>query len=135
MAASGAGAPALDHDLPLPGYHRAGLDHILDHDPGAYPHRVGARCARARRRTYVSGEQEAGVGEPEARAVTRDLFDAEGISRVEPCGDKWRIYTDNPDRVVKYVVGRAERESLGIASLTISGPSLEEAFVQLTECE
>lgn len=68
------------------------------------------------------------------RPVTRDLFEAEGILRAEPCGDKWRLYTDNPDRVLKYLVGRAERESLGITSLTTSGPSLEEAFVHLTEC-
>jgi ABC-2 type transport system ATP-binding protein len=68
------------------------------------------------------------------RTVTRDLFAAEGILRAEPCGDKWRLYTDNPDRVLKYLVGRAERESIGITSLTTSGPSLEEAFVQLTEC-
>ncbi|MGA2914204.1 MAG: ABC transporter ATP-binding protein [Methanoregula sp.] len=68
------------------------------------------------------------------RTVTRDLFAAEGILRAEPCGDKWRLYTDNPDWVLKYLVGCAERESLGITSLTTSGPSLEEAFVHLTEC-
>jgi ABC-2 type transport system ATP-binding protein len=66
------------------------------------------------------------------RSVTRDLFAAEGILRAEPYGDKWRLYTDNPDLVLKYLVGRAERESLGITSLTTSGPSLEEAFVQIT---
>ena len=68
------------------------------------------------------------------RAVTRDLFAAEGILRAEQCGDKWRVYTDNPDMTLKYLVGRAERESIGITSLTTSGPSLEEAFVTLTEC-
>jgi len=68
------------------------------------------------------------------RVVSRDLFVAEGILRAEPCGDKWRLYTDNPDRVLKYIVGRAERDSIGITSLTTSGPSLEEAFVQITEC-
>jgi len=68
------------------------------------------------------------------RPVTRDLFVAEGIVRAEPCGDKWRLYTNNPDQVLKYLVGRAERESLGITSLTTSGPSLEEAFVQITGC-
>ena len=67
------------------------------------------------------------------RTVPRDLFAAEGILRAEPYGDKWRLYTDNPDRVLKYLVGRAERESIGITSLTTSGPSLEEAFVHLTE--
>ncbi len=68
------------------------------------------------------------------RAVTRDLFATDGILRAEPCGDKWRLYTDNPDRVLKYLVGRAQQESIGITSLTTSGPSLEEAFVQITEC-
>jgi len=68
------------------------------------------------------------------RPVTRDLFVAEGILRAEPCGDKWRLYTDKPDLVLKYLVRSAERESIGITSLTTSGPSLEEAFVQITEC-
>jgi ABC-2 type transport system ATP-binding protein len=68
------------------------------------------------------------------REVTRSLFIAEGILRAEPCGDKWRLYTDNPDKVLKYIVGRAAQESIGITSLTTSGPSLEEAFVQITEC-
>jgi ABC-2 type transport system ATP-binding protein len=68
------------------------------------------------------------------RPVTRDLFAAEGILRAEPCGDKWKIFTDNPDQVLKYLVGRAERESITITSLTTSGPSLEEAFVRITEC-
>jgi ABC-2 type transport system ATP-binding protein len=68
------------------------------------------------------------------RTVTQDLFAAEGILRAEPCGDKWRLYTDNPDRVLKYIVERAKRESIGITSLATSGPSLEEAFVQITEC-
>jgi len=68
------------------------------------------------------------------RPVTRELFVAEGILRAEPCGDKWRLYTDNPDLVLKYLIRSAERESIGITSLTTSGPSLEEAFVQITEC-
>ncbi|MFA4876077.1 MAG: ABC transporter ATP-binding protein [Methanoregula sp.] len=68
------------------------------------------------------------------RQVTKELFLDPVILRAEPCGDKWRLYTDNPDLVVKYIVGRAERESIGITSLVTSGPSLEEAFVQLTEC-
>jgi ABC-2 type transport system ATP-binding protein len=68
------------------------------------------------------------------RAVNQDLFADEGILRAEPCGDKWRLYTNNPDRVLKYLVGRAQQQSIGITSLVTSGPSLEEAFVQITEC-
>jgi len=68
------------------------------------------------------------------RAVGSELFAAEGILRAEPCGDKWRLYTDNPDRVIKYIVREAADRSIGITSLATSGPSLEEAFVQITEC-
>jgi len=68
------------------------------------------------------------------RTVGKELFAAEGILRAEPCGDKWRLYTDNPDRVLKYVVSEAAARSIGITSLATSGPSLEEAFVRITEC-
>jgi hypothetical protein len=44
------------------------------------------------------------------------------------------LRTTNPSILVKYIVERAEHESLSITSLTTSGPSLEEAFVHLTEC-
>ena len=67
--------------------------------------------------------------------VPDDLFRADGILRAERCGDKWRLYTNNPDRVIKYLAGQAEVRSLGITSMTTSGPSLEEAFVHLTECK
>jgi ABC-type multidrug transport system, ATPase component len=68
------------------------------------------------------------------RPVPEDMFRAEGILRAEHCGDRWRIYTRDPDGVLKYLVMRAQRDSLGITSLSTAGPSLEEAFVQITEC-
>lgn len=68
------------------------------------------------------------------RRVSRELFKNEAIVRIEPCGDKWRLYTDDPDHLIKFLAGCAEQESLRITSITTSGPSLEEAFVHLTEC-
>jgi ABC-2 type transport system ATP-binding protein len=65
--------------------------------------------------------------------VERDLFGHERISQVERRGDKWRIYTDSPDQVVKYLGALADRKNLTIVSIATSGPSLEEAFVRLTE--
>ena len=61
------------------------------------------------------------------------LFEGDGILRAERIGDKWRIYTDNPDRAVKHLAEIAERERLTIVSIATSNPTLEEAFVQLTE--
>jgi ABC-2 type transport system ATP-binding protein len=64
--------------------------------------------------------------------VQPGLFSAPGITRAEPWGDKWRIYTDNPDRAVKHLASVAERDHLTIISIATSNPTLEEAFVQLT---
>jgi len=64
--------------------------------------------------------------------VKRDLLLSDFISKVDVYGDKWRLYTNNPDKTVKHVVALAEKKGLRIISITICGPSLEEAFVKLT---
>jgi ABC-2 type transport system ATP-binding protein len=64
--------------------------------------------------------------------VEHRLFFAPGITRAEPWGDKWRIYTDSPDLAVKHLAFVAEREHLTIVSIATSNPTLEEAFVKLT---
>ena len=61
-----------------------------------------------------------------------ELFEAPVITRAESWGDKWRIYTDNPDLAVKYLASMAERNHLMIVSIATSSPTLEEAFIQLT---
>lgn len=55
------------------------------------------------------------------------------INKIEKSGDKWRLYTDNPDRVTKYVVKLAEEENLKIVSLDILKATLEDAFVEFTK--
>jgi ABC-2 type transport system ATP-binding protein len=66
------------------------------------------------------------------RAVEPGLFSAPGITRAELWGDKWRVYTDDPDRAVKHIASAAERSQLTIVSIATSNPTLEEAFVRLT---
>jgi ABC-2 type transport system ATP-binding protein len=66
------------------------------------------------------------------RSVEEGLLADEAVCRVERHGDKWRLYTDNPDRVVKFLGAFSEREHLVILSIATSSPTLEEAFVQLT---
>ena len=66
------------------------------------------------------------------KPVGPGLFSAPGITRAEQWGDKWLIYTDDPDRAVKYLASAAERDNLTIISIATSNPTLEEAFVQLT---
>jgi ABC-2 type transport system ATP-binding protein len=64
--------------------------------------------------------------------IKRELFAHPGITRAEPHGDKWRLYTEDPDQAVKYLAALADREHLKIVSVATSSPTLEEAFVQLT---
>jgi ABC-2 type transport system ATP-binding protein len=64
--------------------------------------------------------------------VKEELFEAPGISRAEPMGDKWRVYAENADHAVKYLVSMAEADNLTILSIATSSPTLEEAFVQMT---
>lgn len=66
------------------------------------------------------------------RSVNGDLFTSGFISKVEMYGDKLRLYTNDPDKTVKHIVALAEKKDLRIISMTICGPSLEEAFVKLT---
>ncbi|MBN1432323.1 MAG: ATP-binding cassette domain-containing protein [Methanomicrobiaceae archaeon] len=67
------------------------------------------------------------------RPVGKEIFSAPGITRAEQWGDKWRIYSDDPDIAVKHLASVAERDNLSIISIATSNPSLEEAFVKLTE--
>ncbi len=66
------------------------------------------------------------------QVVEAGLFSSQVITRVEPWGDKWRIYTENPDAAVKYLASLAGQEQLTIVSIATSNPTLEEAFVRLT---
>lgn len=57
------------------------------------------------------------------------------VSRVEKIGDKWKLYTDNPDRLVKYLAKFAEDQDLAFTSMEICGASLEDVFMKLTEAK
>lgn len=68
------------------------------------------------------------------QTVEEKVFKARGFSLAEPCGDKWRVYTENADHAVKQLASMAETDNLTIVSIATSNPTLEEAFVQLTGC-
>lgn len=66
------------------------------------------------------------------RPAGPEIFTGPGITHFEQWGDKYRVYSDDPDIAVKHLVSSAERENLSIISIATSNPSLEEAFVKLT---
>lgn len=55
------------------------------------------------------------------------------VNETEKVGDKWKLYTDDPDQLVKYLTKYAQEHGLTFTSLEICGASLEDAFVKLTE--
>jgi len=61
------------------------------------------------------------------------ILKIELVNKIEKSGDKWKLYTDNPDRVVKYLAQFARDQDLTIVSLEICEASLEDAFLKLTE--
>ena len=58
-----------------------------------------------------------------------------GITKSVKVGDKYRLYTNDPDSVIKQMVDYAESERLKIVALNLLSPSLEDVFVELTKKE
>ena len=68
------------------------------------------------------------------KSIHRNLVErSELVNRMEKLGDKWKLYTDNPDKLVKYLAKFAEDKDLTIISMEICRASLEDAFVKFTE--
>lgn len=57
----------------------------------------------------------------------------DGVEAVKKLGDKYRLYTSRPGEVVISLVNRVCSDRVKIVSLNILTPSLEDAFVALTE--
>lgn len=55
------------------------------------------------------------------------------VDKVEVTGNKIRIYTENPCSLITSVVDLTRSHSLTMVNLNIQPPSLEEAFVRLTQ--
>lgn len=67
------------------------------------------------------------------RPVYSALFEGNRlVSGMERMGDKWRLYTDDPDELVKHLGRQASEHGLAFTSLEICGASLEDAFLRLT---
>jgi ABC-2 type transport system ATP-binding protein len=70
--------------------------------------------------------------EPLPPAAAQDLSRLPGVGHIVKRGDKWRLYTEDPSRMLPRVVHFAEQRGLTIVSLNTLGPSLEDVFLQIT---
>jgi len=64
-----------------------------------------------------------------------ELKQLPAVNEVQKNGDKYRLYTDNPGELVTQIVNYSSNLGLHIISLNTLSPSLEDAFVALTEKE
>ena len=67
------------------------------------------------------------------RKVEQAWFLSDDTSRVEQCGDKWRFYSEDPDKAIEKIVKVKEAQGLKILSMSTTGPTLEDVFVKLCE--
>lgn len=84
---------------------------------------------RLRRTTEKMQSVEVGFD----RKVEQTWFLSECINRVEQCNEKWRFYTEDPDKAIEHIVKVKEAQGLRILSISTSGPTLEDVFVKLCE--
>lgn len=55
-----------------------------------------------------------------------------GVREVKKMGDKIKLYTNNPDKIIDNLVDYARSKNLQFISLNTLNPSLEDVFVELT---
>jgi len=67
------------------------------------------------------------------RKVEPDWFISESITRAEMCNERWRFYTEDPDRAIEHIMKVKEGRGLKVLALSTSGPTLEDVFVKLCE--
>ena len=53
------------------------------------------------------------------------------IEKTEKLGDKWKLFTTDPDMLIKHLVTLAKEHDLSITSLRTCSSSLEDAFLEL----
>jgi ABC-2 type transport system ATP-binding protein len=90
--------------------------------------------APERLRMATSGRHSVEVSFTES-VSPETLAQLPGVNEVQKVGDKYRLYTESPGELVVGLVNHSCMVGLKIVSLNILAPSLEDAFVTLTDKE
>ncbi|MCK4648084.1 ATP-binding protein, partial [bacterium] len=56
-----------------------------------------------------------------------------GVNEIKKMGDRFRLYTEEPSKVIQELTSFAQSNNLKFTTLNTLGPSLEEVFVKITE--
>jgi len=68
-----------------------------------------------------------------SKKVKVDKLKFADINRIEKIGDKFRLYTEKPQRVIPQLVNYSKSTNNEIIALNTLGPNLEDVFLKLTE--
>ena len=93
--------------------------------------KISAIDSPERLRMKSSGLQSVEVGFDKPVSVDK-LLHITGVREMKKMGDKIRLYTNNPDKIIDSLVDYARSKNLRIISLNTLKPSLEDVFVELT---
>jgi ABC-2 type transport system ATP-binding protein len=68
------------------------------------------------------------------RPIDNNLIEKSGlVKKIDKLGDKLKLYTNDPDKLVKYLVKLAQDKDATFTSMQMCGTRLEDVFVKLTE--
>jgi ABC-2 type transport system ATP-binding protein len=90
--------------------------------------------APERLRTAISGRNSVEVSFNDS-VSPEELRQLPGVNEVQKVGDRYRLFTDSPSDLVVALVNHSSTLGLKIVTMNILAPSLEDAFVMLTEKE
>jgi len=96
--------------------------------------KIAAIDAPEKLRLAISGRHSVEVSFSDS-VSPEGLAQLPGVNAIQKAGDKYRLYTESPGELAVTLVNHACSANLKIISLNILAPSLEDAFVALTEKE
>jgi ABC-2 type transport system ATP-binding protein len=70
--------------------------------------------------------------EPDGQTHEDGLSNLPGVVGIVKMGDKWRLYTENPSKLLHKLINYADLHDLKIVSLNTLAPSLEDVYLEIT---